>query len=237
MPQGNWKLGFTDWWSAGRGWLVRGLSMSAIGAVIGYGWGPLMLAHLQPWAAGLVTGAGAALLWGVLTLVVSFVRTPGKLLKERDAELATAKARIQELETPAFTSEGLSWGTILRSAIDKSERSDSGSIATMPGSFITTVNVTALGDGLPQSLELRLRCSRQPVDAHTIYYRDRTNIDRRTRTLLPASTVRIEDKCVYVEFPEPRLQPPAMLAVTVRGETQQEIAVERVERAQAARAL
>jgi hypothetical protein len=155
------------------------------------------------------------------------------LRREKNQELEQAAATIRELEAklaPAFTSDGLAWETILGAPVDLREVSNAGDVMTMPGSFVTTVNIAAHGDGLPQPLNLRLYCSREPKDAYTTYYPDRTNIDRRHPTPLPASPVRIEGKCVYVEFREPRLKPPAMFAVTVRGETQQEIAVERVER-------
>jgi hypothetical protein len=100
MPESPWSQGWEDWWSAGRGWFVRALSMAAIGAGIGWRWGPLMLAHLQPWAAGLVVGAGTALLWGVLTLVVSFLKAPAKIIAERDAVIEVEKATIQGMRTP-----------------------------------------------------------------------------------------------------------------------------------------
>jgi len=98
MSDGPWKRGWKDWWSVGRGWFVRAIFMSGIGAAIGYSLGPRMLAHYPPWVGGLVAGGGAALLWGALTLVASFIRAPGKSLKEKDAAVELANARVRELE-------------------------------------------------------------------------------------------------------------------------------------------
>jgi hypothetical protein len=98
VSESPWKRGFKDWWSVGRGWIVRAVAMAAIGAGIGWLWGPLMLAHLQPWAAGLVVGVAAALLWGLVTLVATWIETFGKIIREKGAQLTTCEIRIRDLE-------------------------------------------------------------------------------------------------------------------------------------------
>jgi hypothetical protein len=88
--------GCKDW--SGRGWLVRALCMGALAVAIGHFLGPRVLALYPPWVGNLAAGAGAAILWGLITLIASLLKAPGRLLRERDAIIEAANARIRELE-------------------------------------------------------------------------------------------------------------------------------------------
>jgi hypothetical protein len=94
MPEGPWKRGWKDW--SGRGWLLRSVGLPLIGFGIGYLVG--LMAHWPPWVAGLIGAIGAPLVWGLATLAISFLKSPGKVIGERDSAIAAAETRIRELE-------------------------------------------------------------------------------------------------------------------------------------------
>jgi hypothetical protein len=96
MSEGPWKQGWEDW--SGRGWLVRSVCLPLIGFGIGWFLGPRLMAHYPAWVPGLIGAVGAPLIWAVLTLSVSLLKSPGKVLKERDNTIQSRDARIRELE-------------------------------------------------------------------------------------------------------------------------------------------
>jgi hypothetical protein len=96
MSESPWKRGWRNW--SGRGWFVRSVCLPPIGFGIGFLLGPRLMAQYPAWVPGLIGAVGAPFVWGLLTLVISLLKSPAETLAERDVELEIAKARIRELE-------------------------------------------------------------------------------------------------------------------------------------------
>jgi len=89
--------GRKDW--PGRSWFPRTIALLVLGFALGYvlwySLGPRVLAH--PQIGALLAGILAAAIVPALTLAVSIVKAPGKLLRERDDELGRLGSLQAEL--------------------------------------------------------------------------------------------------------------------------------------------
>lgn len=91
MAKEIWKRAWDDW--TGGNWLARSIAVTILGTIIGLSVNRL-LPQAPIWLAGLSGAIGAALLWGFLTFVISLLKAPGKLLKERDEKIAAVTAEL-----------------------------------------------------------------------------------------------------------------------------------------------
>lgn len=89
-----WGRAWEDW--TGRSWLLRTIALVLAGPGLRFAMERRMTLH--DLLVGALYGVTAALSWGLLTLIASLLRAPGKLLMERDQVIAKANTRIQELE-------------------------------------------------------------------------------------------------------------------------------------------
>jgi hypothetical protein len=69
-------------------------------------------------------------------------------------------------------------------------------------------------------------CSAEPVDAWATFYPNSRKLDEHSAPIMG----RVDGRSVHFELKEPKLRPPAMLAVSVRRDDEKEIVVKRVER-------
>jgi len=127
--------GWRDW--SGHGWFVRTIGLGALAFVIGYAFdylrpGPRAVPP-HPWAGNVLAGTVAAVLWGILTLLVSILRASVKLLRERDAAIETS-ARIQGPELP-------------KPSLDKSLRLVKEQLETMGSGTSLEVDLQLKNDG------------------------------------------------------------------------------------------
>ena len=97
MPDKILARAWKDW--SGRGWLIRTICMGAFAVFIGYKLGPhLKMAHYEPWVGNWLAGFLAAVAWGLATLLISALKAPGNIIKEKNQEINRAGDRIKELE-------------------------------------------------------------------------------------------------------------------------------------------
>jgi len=127
------------------------------------------------------------------------------------------RAKRTEATSLTYTSDGLAWRTL------------AGGFSRTAG-YQTLINVhpdDSGGQQLPQPLILRVTCSREPTEAWGTFYSDSRNLNSRH---LPSIWGSIEGRIIKLELRDPKLRPPSMLAISARGETEDEITIERVER-------
>ena len=91
---------WSDW--KGGHWLVRAVVMPLLGLAVGLAAGPILGQILgwrvtDPVVTGLIGAIGAPLIWAVLTFLGTLLRTPYRLLAEKNALIATRDAQIRDL--------------------------------------------------------------------------------------------------------------------------------------------
>ena len=96
MSESPWKGGWGDWWSANRGWLLRGLFVPPIGTVAGYFLGRSM--HFPSWASSLGGGLVGLLLWAAVGFFSFLSGAPKRALERKNETLKARDDRIRELE-------------------------------------------------------------------------------------------------------------------------------------------
>jgi hypothetical protein len=77
---------------------------------------------------------------------------------------------------------------------------------------------------LPQPLEIRLQCSHELTEAFAVFYRDS---DRPSGGRVAELKAVLRGEEAYFKFNEPRLKPPAFLAVVLCGPQESELSVSR----------
>jgi hypothetical protein len=211
-----WKRAWVGW--TGGNWLARSIFMSVAGALGVYFVGPLMTPPYSILVAGAIGGILAAVLWAVITFLVSLFRAPGKLLRERDAVIAGLNATIEQLRSelaalveraaaekelvPVFTSEGLNWQPIGEAG---------GGVKDL---FITMIRILADGKtGLPQPLLIRITTSREPRDAYAAFHHRKFDVNSKGGELV----TRIDGRYVFITLSSPKLFPENCVSATLQS--------------------